>query len=766
MNGATEATLADLLREARATNVNLSALVSKLGATANTGGGGSAASAAAGLTSFTSSLNPAKIALGAFEGVANVVSGVFQGLGFIIGKTIDTISEVGGNLLKFGMAAAQGETKLSKLYDAFSALPGPFGMLASIVSTLVAYTEGLLDQWRVLTKQGAGFGGDLFEMSNMAARAHLTLGEFSGVIQKNSDLFATLGGTAQGGIKQFVDIQTKLMGPNSKYGEQMRSLGYNAEDGANAIASYLRGMQTLSKAEMADSEKMSANVAAYVVQLDGLTKLTGKNREDLEATRQKAMAEESFQTFFQTLTDDQKKAADAGISVLANTAGDVMTGQVKLVMQGVNAAVTEEQAALFAATQGQSLRSAQAIDAAIKSGKSQAEIDRITKEETLKVAKAYNKTFSELGPEQRALMAQNGDLMNKVGQPLMKFARQFEDEAKLTDEQRKVRDQQASQANSEAKKLMDAQAGIREMGNQLTIMFNDFLKPLMPGLIRFGTEMITIINSLIGSDGFKDTVNEISSWLKTLFTDLSNAKNFDDVINVFKVQGKKAMDGLYNMIEPAWNNTIKPALKSMWAEAKPVIIKLFEELFELMWQGIKDVLHIGPSKNERAWIEQEKKADSGKEKWAKQYQSYKQERIEQDNYVDPNAAMMGATPAGQQEDWKYYQEFQKKHPELFNTGQATPKPKASGGLVSPGSYIVGEKGPELMTTDAGGNIITNENIKALIASVGSNNSNNLDRNIQMLNSLTTQMLSVMRENAEYTKRNFEATRSLSNDLFA
>jgi hypothetical protein len=760
MTGATEETLQALLAEAKALNINMG----KFAGGGSSSSSSSGAAAAAGLTSFTSKLNPASLALGVLEGAANVVEGVFQGLGFIIGKTIDTISEVGGNLLKFGMAAAAGETKLSEFYKVFSALPGPLGMFASIIGQLVGYTEGLLDQWRVLTKQGAGFGGNLFEMSNMAAQAHLTLSEFAGVIKNNSDVFATIGGTAQGGIKTFVDIQTKLMGPNSKYGEQMRSLGYNAEDGANAVASYIRAMQSLSKAELADTEKMSANVAAYVTQLDGLTKLTGKSREEMEAKMQKEMAEESFQTFLQGMTDNQKEATQAAIMTSSNVAGDVMTSQLKLVMQGVNTAVTEEQSALFAATKGQSLRSAQTIDAAIKAGKSQAEVDRITKEETLKVAKAYNKTFSELGPEQRALMAQNGDLMNKVGQPLMKFARQFEDEAKLTDEQRKVRDQQAAQSSSDAKKLMDAQSHIRELGNKLTILFNTFLEPLMPGLIKFGDEMIEIINKFVGSDGFKDTVANVSSWLKTLFTDLSNAKNFDDVIKVFKVQGEKAMKGLYEVIEPAWNNTIKPALKSMWAEAKPVIIKLFEELFELAWQAIKDILKIGPSKNERAWIEQEKKADSGKEQWAQQYQAYKQQRIEQDNYVDPNAAMMGATPAGQQEDWKYYQEFQKKHPELFKPNQAEPKPKASGGLVSAGAYLVGEKGPELMTTDTGGGIITNENLEAVIKA-SAINSNNSEQTLQMLNNITGQLLAVMRENTEYTKRNYEATSALSGNLF-
>jgi hypothetical protein len=764
MTGASEETLQALLAEAKALNINMGKF-----AAGSSGSSSSSSAAAAGLTSFTSKLNPASIALGALEGVASVVSGVFQGLGFIIGKTIDTISEVGGNLLKFGMAAAAGETKLSEFYKVFSALPGPLGMFAGIIGQLVGYTEGLLDQWRVLTKQGAGFGGNLFEMSNMAAKAHLTLGEFAGVIKSNTDVFATIGGTVQGGIKTFVDIQTKLMGPNSKYGEQMRALGYNAEDGANAVASYIRSMQSLSKSELADSEKMSANVAAYVTQLDGLTKLTGKSREEMEAKMQKEMAEESFQTFLQGMTDNQKEATQAAIMTSSNVAGDVMTSQLKLVMQGVNSAVTDEQTALFAATKGQSLRSAQAIDAAIKAGKSQAEVDRITKEETLKVAKAYNKTFSELGPEQRALMAQNGDLMNKVGQPLMKFARQFEDEAKLTDEQRKVRDQQAAQSASDAKKLMDAQANIREMGNKLTILFNSFLEPLMPGLIQFGEEMLVIINKFVGSDGFKDTISNVSNWLKTLFTDLSEAKNFDDVINVFKVQGKKAMDGLYNMIVPVWNETIKPALKSMWAEMKPVLLKLFGELFDGMMSAVKNFF-VGPEvKNqaqENVYLDQNAKNKS-QMRVGTRVGSEAAEMIEGvAGFFNKDFAKRMAAERIQYETKEYNGQDVNNLQDRLNTAgqQATPKPKASGGLVNAGSYLVGEKGPELMTTDTGGGIITNENLQAVIKATASN-SNNTEQTLQMLNNFTGQLLAVMRENTEYTKRNYEATNALSGNLF-
>jgi hypothetical protein len=44
--------------------------------------------------------------------------------------------------------------------------------------------------------------------------------------------------------------------------------------------------------------------------------------------------------------------------------------------------------------------------------------------------------------------------------------------------------------------------------------------------------------------------------------------------------------------------------------------------------------------------------------------------------------------------------------------------------------------------------------------------NNLEQSLQRLNSLTAQMLGIMREQADYSRRNLDATKALSNNLFA
>jgi hypothetical protein len=88
--------------------------------------------------------------------------------------------------------------------------------------------------------------------------------------------------------------------------------------------------------------------------------------------------------------------------------------------------------------------------------------------------------------------------------------------------------------------------------------------------------------------------------------------------------------------------------------------------------------------------------------------------------------------------------------------------KARGGSIKPGTYLVGEKGPELITTGASGDVITNENLQALLKSQGSNNSSPA---LEQLNSLVAQLLRAQLQNNEYARKNAEATGALTGNLF-
>jgi hypothetical protein len=95
-----------------------------------------------------------------------------------------------------------------------------------------------------------------------------------------------------------------------------------------------------------------------------------------------------------------------------------------------------------------------------------------------------------------------------------------------------------------------------------------------------------------------------------------------------------------------------------------------------------------------------------------------------------------------------------------------PEGKASGGPIKPGTYLVGEKGPELISTGSSGDVITNENITALLQRLEKVGQGNISAtSIETLNTTMREVLKYVKETADYTKRTVDATRSLNGNLF-
>jgi butyrate kinase len=94
-----------------------------------------------------------------------------------------------------------------------------------------------------------------------------------------------------------------------------------------------------------------------------------------------------------------------------------------------------------------------------------------------------------------------------------------------------------------------------------------------------------------------------------------------------------------------------------------------------------------------------------------------------------------------------------------------PEPKARGGPINAGTYLVGEKGPEILNVGASGNVVSNDSIAALLARTGESDKA-ITSLMNMLNTQNKQMLSYIAEMTDYTKRNNDALKGMSGDAFA
>lgn len=772
MNGATEATLAELVRIAERQNINLERLNSLL----SRGGGSGGGSSGGGVSGLLSSIPLLSTGFDLLKGAASMVGSAFEMVGSIIGKLVSGITDTIGNLVKFSLMAMEGTAKLSDLYKAFEDLPFGLGSIAQGFSFLLKTLEKAVGEFTAMANAGATFTGSLTDLRVRAAMVNMTLQEFSKTVQTNSELFAFFGGTVQSGINRFTMAMSAFR-PGGQFASTINSLGLTTADASEYMLTMMKIQQGLTQNGKIDSASLSKMTKDYIVQLDGLSKITGIHRDQLNEEAKKIADDQIWMNFLDSIPDEGKRAAmaDAALKAMAQGGknyGDVVKDQL---MGGMGIA-NEAMVKVSLATGGQSVRSAEAIRKIIETIKDPAERSRLLGIEMSKSAIAAEKFSTKLNESGLSNTAR--DL---VDQPLVKFGRSIKAaggsyEALIA---LQIKEQDALK-NSPAGQLLAAQEKIKEYGNSLSIMMSRLAELLMPTLISWGNKVIDWMGGIANKYGPKLTewiviavdmfdkyvlpkLRKIGDWISetwdqlaatrdkgpTEFFKVLKARFFDGVNNIWEDLQK-----LWKMIEPTflkiWNNDIKPVLKKAFEDVGNYIIDI---LREKVW-GAK--LFLDPTKNE---ISAEEKA----------------ELRELRKNKNSNKEIMGA---GRPEIWnlvgiKRYNDaiddlnrmisLEKKY--RNDPDAANPTPRALGGSVKSGTYLVGERGPELASVGSDGSIITNENLQQLLNRMANNQDNkNLVTLMEALNNNMKQLNGYAKDTAEYTRRTVSEISGLSPNM--
>jgi hypothetical protein len=91
--------------------------------------------------------------------------------------------------------------------------------------------------------------------------------------------------------------------------------------------------------------------------------------------------------------------------------------------------------------------------------------------------------------------------------------------------------------------------------------------------------------------------------------------------------------------------------------------------------------------------------------------------------------------------------------------------RADGGLVNPGTYLVGERGPELLSVGASGNVITNENLQKLLNRLAGDSDNNyIASALEELNKTMSRIENHSASTADYSRRTVGAIAQIGGDI--
>lgn len=376
----------------------------------------------------------------------------------------DGMMELTGKLL-------QGSSNSSDLFSAFERLPGVAGLVASGFAKVARFQEENLVAYQKITDAGVNFGGSLTDMRTAAASTYMTLDQFAGLMKRNSETFAKMGGTAEQGARAFTNMSNSLM--KSEAGDNLRALGYTSEQVNEGLAGYLANTGARTKQEMQNTAAITKGASEYLTQLDGLATITGKSREEQEKALKQANANAAYEQFKMGLSEEQRAAYDKGMAEMSAKFGKA--GEDLYKSQAMGLPPMTEAAQKLQALSPEVAKASQGMVDIGKRGGSAAETMRKSAEATEGAAQASKRLSGVAGALSFSTDSTSQAMMGLTKESNRARAQGTETAAAGEKQQREIAEEQQKRQASEAKAAVENQKAMQELGQSI-------LSILMPAI--------------------------------------------------------------------------------------------------------------------------------------------------------------------------------------------------------------------------------------------------------------------------------------------
>jgi hypothetical protein len=469
-NAATEVTLKQLL-----------AAVQKQG-----GSAGATASTAGAAGVNTASIEAAKAAAKAQKDLADKADN--------LKKTFSALAE---GMMDLGGKLLQGTDKSSDLFSAFERLPGAAGLVASGFAKVARFQEENLVAYQKITDAGVNFGGSLTDMRTAAASTYMTLDQFTGLMKRNSETFAKMGGTAEQGARAFTGLSNSLM--KSEAGDNLRALGYTSEQVNEGLAGYLANTGARTKQEMQNTAAITKGAGEYLTQLDGLATITGKSREEQEKTLKQANANAAYEQFKMGMSEEQRAAYDKGMAEMSAKFGKA--GEDLFKSQAMGLPPMTEAAQKLQALSPEVAKASQGMADVGKRGGSAAETFKLSAQATEGAANAAKRLSGVAGALSFSTDSTSQAMMGLTKESNRARAQGTETAAAGEKQQREIADEQKKRQESEAKAAVENQKAMQELGQSILSILMPAIKLLtavINPLAKFVSAVMTQFEKLNG----------------------------------------------------------------------------------------------------------------------------------------------------------------------------------------------------------------------------------------------------------------------------
>lgn len=389
-------------------------------------------------------------------GITSTLGGAFQG---VIG---------------FAEKIANNEGKASNVFSALNGLPFGIGKVMEGFSALQKIQEQQLEAYQKMTVSGVGFSGNLDQIRMTAGRLNLTLDQFADLMARNGEGLSRFGGNVNDGARAFVRISADLN--NGPTGRALRGLGYTSEQISEHLIKYVAISGGRTKDELRNTQKITQQTESYLKELDRLSEITGKSREELEKQLEAQTLEANWQLFLGKLEDSIPGASNrlsGAINTWTGLFGDAGADIIKA--SAMNMQAQSEGARKIAEISPQTYAYMQQYGKAVRDGTMSQEDLRMMQlkirqqwandaKELAGASGSFNKTFADV--QQAGLQAARD--------------RQIGSLREMDEVDKKIRAEQEKRGDSQAADQADKQVAMIKMANEMMSALLELSKQLSP----------------------------------------------------------------------------------------------------------------------------------------------------------------------------------------------------------------------------------------------------------------------------------------------
>jgi len=245
-------------------------------------------------------------------------------------KYTDITKKVGQSFVGLGKAAFEGQGSISAFTD----------NLGSTIGFLGRRLDTNIETFRQLSQVGGNFGKSIVDLRLAAGEAALPLDDFAKLVATNSSNLAAMFGSTTQGAKAIANLGriTREVGIG-----QLAPLGFTVDEINETLLLNLDSQRrTGILNQLTDKQRVNSAIN-FAEELDRLAKLTGQQRDELRKQIEQQQANERFQAFLQGATDETRQRLQAFAGTVAGISPDLAEGFQDLI---ANAGVPVTESAL------------------------------------------------------------------------------------------------------------------------------------------------------------------------------------------------------------------------------------------------------------------------------------------------------------------------------------------------------------------------------------------------------------------------------------